>query len=162
MAEAAKLSELLSEQDILLDAEIDTKPALLALAAERLAAATGLESGKILAALTDREKLGSTAINRGVAVPHAGLDALTKPAALFLRLAHPIEFEASDKNPVDLAFVMIWPNEKRKGLFATLSGLCWSLREEAFLRDLRDASDPAEMQSLLAQSEDEAASRKGN
>ncbi|MGE0627049.1 MAG: PTS sugar transporter subunit IIA [Hyphomicrobiaceae bacterium] len=149
MADAVKLTELLHDQDILLNVQISSKSAVLALAAERLAQTTGLESAAILKALTDREKLGSTAISRGIAVPHAGVDSLAKSAAVFLRLARPIDFEAPDHDPVDLVFVTIWPSDMRNEMLATLGQLCRSLREPPLLQEFRTAADAAQTRSLL-------------
>lgn len=155
MAEAMSLATILDDEDVLLDAPIDTKAALLAAAAEHLGQTTGVASDVLLKSLADREKLGSTAINHGIAVPHAGIDTLAAPAAVFIRLAQPIEFGASDNNPVDLVFVLVWPSEKRSGLLATLGRLCRTLRAEALLQDVRSAASRAEVRSLL----DEAAAR---
>lgn len=149
MAEAISLATILRDDDVLLESPVDSKAALLAAAAEHLGRATGLESEIILKALTDREKLGSTAVGHGTAVPHAGIDGLAAPAGVVFRLAEPIGFEASDNNPVDLVFVLIWPSDKRSGLLATLGGLCRKLRAEALLQSIRKASDGAEIRQAL-------------
>jgi PTS system nitrogen regulatory IIA component len=149
MAEAISLATILRDDDVLLESPIDSKTALLTAAAEHLAQTTGTESDVILKALVDREKLGSTAIGRGIAVPHAGIEGLATPASVVFRLARPIDFEASDSNPVDLVFVLIWPSDKRSGLLATLGGLCRTLRAEALLRDIRNAADSAEIRHIV-------------
>lgn len=159
MPDAINFTAVLREEDVLLDAQIATKAELLAAAAEHLAQATGVANEVIQKALTDREKLGSTAINHGIAVPHAGIDALASPAAVLFRLARPIDFEASDNNPVDLVFVLIWPKDKRSGLLGTLGGLCKTLRGTPLLQELRSASSPAEVRSLLDQGAIEATPR---
>lgn len=159
MAEAINLAVVLRDDDVLLESSIASKTALLAAAAEHLERATGVASETILKALADREKLGSTAINRGIAVPHAGLDGLAAPAGVVFQLARPIEFGASDNNPVDLVFVLIWPSDKRSGLLATLGGLCRTLRAEPLLRDIRKASSRAEVRQLLEEAAAEATPR---
>ena len=80
MAEAISLAKILRDDDVLLESSIDSKAALLAAAAEHLGRTTGIASESILKALADREKLGSTAISRGIAVPHAGIDGLAAPS----------------------------------------------------------------------------------
>lgn len=154
MAEAVSLTAILGDDDILLDAPAASKAALLAAAAEHIGRTTGLASEVVLKALTSRETLGSTAINNGIAVPHAGIDDLRAPAGAFFRLAQSIEFEASDSSPVDLVFVLVWPSDKRSGLLATLGELCRTLREETLRQELREASSRAEVRQIL----DEAAS----
>ncbi len=159
MVEAMNLATILHEEDVLLDSSVDTKAALFAAAAEHLSRTTGVASEDLLKALADREKLGSTAIGRGIAVPHAGIDGLSTPAAVIFRLARPIEFEASDNNPVDLVLVLVWPSDKRSGLLATLGAVCRTLRAETLLRDVRKASSRAEVRQMLDEADGQATSR---
>lgn len=159
MAEAMSLVAILQDADVLLEPSIDSKEALLSAAAAHLSQKTGIASDVIEDALVDREKLGSTAIGQGIAVPHAGIDGLAAPAGVVFRLASAIEFEASDNNPVDLVFVLVWPDEKRSGLLATLGGLCRSLRVGALLQDIRKASSRAEILQLLDEADAEATPR---
>ncbi len=159
MVEPVELTTILDDEDVLLDSPIDTRTALLAAAADHLGRATGVAGEVILKALSDREALGSTAINHGVAVPHAGLDALPRPAAVFFRLARPIDFDAPDNNPVDLVFVAIWPSDQRSGLLATLGSLCRTLREAPARQALRAATSRKEIRSLLDRSAAQTARR---
>ena len=159
MVEPTKFTAFLRIEDVLLDPQVESKAALLAAAADHLAQATGVASEDILKALTDREALGSTAIDHGIAVPHAGMAALPAPAAVFFRLAHPIDFEASDDTPVDLVFVVIWPKDNRSGLLAALGGLSRSLREAPLRQGLRNASSQTEVRSLLDRSATQATPR---
>jgi len=149
MALATSLAAILRDEDVVLDSPIGNKAALFVTAAERLSQSTGIASEILQKALEDREKLGSTAINRGIAVPHAGIEGLAAPAAVFYRLPKAIEFGASDNNPVDLVFVFVWPSDKTSGLLATLGGLCRTLRTETLVDELRDAPDRAEIRSLF-------------
>lgn len=159
MVEPTKFSALLRNEDVLLDPPIETKPALLAAAAEHFSQATGVASENILKALSDREALGSTAIEHGIAVPHAGMAALPAPAAVFFRLAQPIDFDAPDGAPVDLVFVVIWPSENRSGLLTALGGLCKKLREASLRQALRNATSQTEVRSLLERSTTQATPR---
>ncbi|HWV80985.1 MAG TPA: PTS sugar transporter subunit IIA [Hyphomicrobiaceae bacterium] len=153
MPEAVNLATILGDDDVLLESPVESKMALFTAAAAHLGRSTGIASDDILKALVDREKLGSTAINRGIAVPHAGIDGLAAPAGVVFRLAQPIGFEASDNNPVDLVFALIWPSDKRSGLLATLGGLCRALRAETLPQNIRTATNSAEIRKAL----DEAA-----
>ncbi len=156
MVEPTSLATILRDEDVLLDSPLGTKAALLAAAAEHLGRSTGVASDILLKALTDREKLGSTAIGRGTAVPHARMDGLTTPAAVFFRLVQPIPFQASDNNPVDLVFVVVWPSDKRSGLLVTLGALSRTLRAESLLQEIRRTSSPAKIRQLLGQSPPQA------
>ena len=151
MTPPLSITALLHDGDILLDPPLDAKSALLAMAAVHLGRTTGTPSETLLKALANREELGSTAINHGVAVPHASIDGLPAPAAVMFRLERPIEFGAPDQDPVDLVFVLIWPSSKRSGLLASLGGLCGALRNPSLLQALRSANGPAEVRSLLDQ-----------
>jgi PTS system nitrogen regulatory IIA component len=150
MAEAVNLADLLQDSDILLNADPASKADLFALAASHLQHTTGLGHETIAKALAEREKLGSTGIGRGVAVPHAGIKELARPASVVLRLSQPMEFESPDNDPVDLVFVLVWPNERRSGLLATLGGLCTSLREKTVLQALRGAATSVDIRKTLA------------
>ena len=156
MIEPTRLATILRDDDVLLDSPFHTKAALLAAAAEHLGRSTSLAADILLKALTDREKLGSTAIGRGTAVPHARIDGLAAPAAAFFRLVQPIAFEASDNNPVDLVLVVVWPSDKRSGLLVTLGALCRTLRAEPLLQEIRRASSRDKVRQLLGQTSPQA------
>jgi PTS system nitrogen regulatory IIA component len=159
MPEAVSLARILHGDDVLLDSPVETKSALLAAAAAHLGRTTGVASDVLLKALADRETLGSTAINHGIAVPHAGIDGLAAPRAVVFRLAQPIEFEAADSIRVDLVFVLVWPSDKRSGLLATLGRLCRTLRAETVPRAVRKASSGGEVRQILDNADGQATSR---
>ncbi len=149
MVEPTRLATILRDDDVLLDSPLRTKAALLAAAAVHLGRSTGIADHVLLKALTDREKLGSTAIGRGTAVPHARMDGLVAPAAVFFRLLQPIRFEASDNEPVDLVLVVVWPSDRKSGLLVTLGALCRTLRADPLLQEIRRASSREKVRQLL-------------
>lgn len=155
MADSQFLTAILQEEDVHLDFPVETKNELLAAAAEHLGRTTSMPISTLLAALEDREKLGSTAIEHGIAVPHALIDSLAAPAVAFFRLTKPIEFEAADHAPVDLVFVLVWPSGARGELLSALGSLCRSLRVETVRQQIRKASSGAEVRRVL----DEAAAQ---
>jgi PTS system nitrogen regulatory IIA component len=116
------------------------KKSLLELLAEQAAPHVGRPKEEILAALEAREKLGSTALGRGVALPHAQLRGGIAPFILFARLEHPVDFEARDEEPVDLVFLILWPAEDAKGHIKAISEICRPLRDAEHLRQLRVAT----------------------
>ena len=95
---------------------------LAGLAGQRL----GLDSAAILAGLSERERLSSTGLGQGVAIPHGKIEGLTRIYGLFVRLAEPIDYKALDKQPVDLVFLLLSPPEAGaehlKALAAVLMG----------------------------------------
>ena len=144
------ITEHLSAADVILDLGATTKAAVLqrmaAAAAERL----GRPEAEVLDALQARERLGSTALGRGVALPHARLAGDLRPVVLFGRLSRPVQFEARDEEPVDLVILVLWPETSPEGFLPMLAETCRSLREPQTLRRLRAATTPEEVLSLLA------------
>ncbi|BAI75412.1 nitrogen regulatory protein (plasmid) [Azospirillum sp. B510] len=151
------ITELFSATDVILDAAPGTKAALL----DRLAAEAAVRSGRsapeILEALLAREKIGSTALGRGVALPHTELAGLAAPVVLFARLQRAIDFDARDDEPVDLVFLALWPASNRKGLLAAMAEICGGLRDPQSLRRLRGAKTPEDAAQIILQSVDQDA-----
>lgn len=119
--------------------------ALAAEAAQRLDAPVEA----LLSALRARERLGPTALGRGVALPHARLAADHPPLLLLARLARPVDWEARDGEGVDLILLVLWPEAEAERFLPTLAELCRVLREARVLRDLRAAATPEEAAALI-------------
>jgi PTS system nitrogen regulatory IIA component len=139
----------LSEPDVLLDVRATSKRAVLQLLAAEAAGRLGRPAQEILDALQAREDLGSTALGRGVALPHARLDGDIPPVAIFARLRRAVDFEARDEEPVDLVILVLWPEAAPEGFLPALSNTCRALREPQVLRRLRQATTAKEIVSLL-------------
>jgi len=135
--------------DGVLDLSAPSKSALLQILAAEAAARLGRPEEEVLSALQAREALGSTALGRGIALPHARLDGIEAPVALLARLRKPVEFEAKDGEPVDLVFLVIWPTEATEGFLPALSDICRVLREPQVPRQLRQAKSPQEALDML-------------
>jgi nitrogen PTS system EIIA component len=120
--------------------------------AGRAAAALSLEPSILLIPLQAREALGSTGLGKGFALPHARLEPLPSRFALFAQLARPIDFAAIDGHPVDLVILLLTPADMGSEHLATLAALSRPLRDERFLRRLRQAADPQEVHRLLSNS----------
>ncbi|EFH11422.1 PTS sugar transporter subunit IIA, partial [Teichococcus cervicalis] len=101
------INDLFPGEDSILSLAPADKAELLALLAEQAAERIGRPQREVLEALTARERLGSTALGRGVGLPHARLEGLAAPLALLARLQRPIEFDARDGDPVDLVFLVL-------------------------------------------------------
>ncbi len=144
------ITDHLSATDVILDLGATTKAAALQLLAAEAADRLGRPEAEVFEALQARERLGSTALGRGVALPHARMEGDAAPVALFARLRRPVEFDARDEEPVDLVILVLWPEASPEGFLPMLAQTCRSLREPQILRRLRAAATPEEVVALLA------------
>ncbi|WP_188261724.1 PTS sugar transporter subunit IIA [Azospirillum tabaci] len=145
------ISDLLSAHNVILDAGPANKETLLDLLATEAASRIGTPKEDILKALQAREHIGSTALGKGVALPHTELRGTESPLVLFARLRKPIDFEARDDEPVDLFFLVLWPTATRKGLLPVMGEICQALRDPQSLRRLRQAETPDAVVQLVRQ-----------
>ena len=142
-------ANLFPAQDDILSLAPANKTELLQVLAAEAARRLGRPQEEILDALQARERLGSTALGRGIAMPHTRMDSLDAPLAILARLQQPIDFDARDGEPVDLVFMVLWPEASSEGFLPALSGICRALRDEDLPRQLRQAKNAREALSLL-------------
>ncbi|MDR7194098.1 PTS sugar transporter subunit IIA [Luteimonas terrae] len=142
-------SDLLSADRIVMLVAPGSRDVVLDSAARLLAGNSPTLTPLLGHALREREQLGSTGIGRGVAIPHARSTAFREPRAAFLRLSHPIDFNAADGQPVDLVFAMCVPDHQVEQHLQTLAGLVEHFSSADFRDDLRSARDLARLRSLL-------------
>ena len=128
---------------------ISKKQALQELAA-RAAALTGQNERAILEVLMQREKLGSTAVGNGIAIPHGKLPKLDKLFGLFARLGRPIDFEALDGQPVDLIFLLLAPEGAGADHLKALARVARLLRDPNVAHKLRASQDAEALYAVLA------------
>ncbi len=126
----------------------DKKQAFQALA-EKAADIAGLASRDVYETLLQRERLGSTGVGRGIAIPHGRLAQLQKIFCVFARLEHPIDFEAPDEEPVDLVFLLLAPELAGADHLKALARISRLLREPKTTDKLRGAHDRAALYSVL-------------
>jgi PTS system nitrogen regulatory IIA component len=122
---------------------------LLEMLSAEAAVRLGRRKDEILEALQARERLGSTALGRGVAMPHTRLKALEAPLAILGRLTRAIDLDARDGEPVDLVFLVLWPEDASEGFLPALSSICRVLRDNQLPRQLRQARSAAEALAML-------------
>ncbi|MGX9963395.1 PTS sugar transporter subunit IIA [Roseomonas sp. F4] len=146
-----RATDLLSADHILLDLASPNRKALLQTLAAEAARRLGRDEQEVLAALLARERLGTTALGRGVALPHARLPGEDPPLMIFARLQRSVDFEARDEEPVDLVFAVLWPESQPEGFLPALSELCRPLRDPHFLQKLRRVGTAEEASALLRQ-----------
>src|SRR5262245_10708270 len=102
-----ELGDLLTPEGVIPSLKAKTKKEVLQELAEKAANATGLATRDVLETLLQRERLGSTGVGRGIAIPHGRIAALKSIYCLFARLETPIDFDALDNEPVDLIFLLL-------------------------------------------------------
>jgi PTS system nitrogen regulatory IIA component len=130
------------------------KAAALALLAELAAAKTGYQPTVVRDALKERERLGSTGIGRGVALPHIRLIGLDRMVGFFVQLTQPIDFQAIDGKPVDLMFLLLSPCQTTRDNAAAqhvqaLASITRLLRENGTCDQLRTASETGTICRIL-------------
>ncbi|MGX7951190.1 PTS sugar transporter subunit IIA [Tsuneonella sp. HG249] len=130
------------------------KPAILAALAERFAKVYSLDRGLVLEGLEEREALGSTGFGRGIALPHARLDGLSRPVAALLKLSRPVEFGAADRMPVDIAIGLLSPTNAGTTHLHALAALSRMVRDVDMHRALTQASDTETLYALLTNASD--------
>jgi len=145
------LSELIEEGAILPALRSHSKKQILQDLSERAGQMTGLEGREIFETVLARERLGSTGIGNGIAIPHGKLAALPRIRGVFGRLVKPVDFEALDDQPVDLVFLLIAPETAGADHLKALSKIARMLRHPQTVRDLRASRDAASIHHLMTQ-----------
>ena len=102
-------------------------------------------------AMLARERLGSTGIGNGIALPHGRMDSTDKVVAVMVRLSQPIDFDALDNQPVDLLFALFVPSEQCQAHLATLAAVARTLSDKQTLKRLRQAGDDSELYRILTE-----------
>lgn len=144
-----ELAHLLPEENILLDIDVSGKKQALEYLSSCLAGQLKTDPLALLDALTEREKLGSTGVGGGVALPHARLKKIDRIHCLFARTARPIDFEATDGNGVRLIFMLLVPEEAGADYLQALSCLTQAVRSDDFRERLLSAQTAQEAHALF-------------
>lgn len=92
-------------------------------------------------ALVARERLGTTGLGEGIAIPHCRCQACPKPIGLFIRLAEPVDYDAVDRKPVDLVFALIVPEGENQEHLEILQALAERFHSKSLLEKIRSVSD---------------------
>lgn len=148
------LSDIISVDAVEAGFPAVNKKALFQHLAAGAARTTGLPTRTILAGLNAREKLGSTGFGAGTAIPHAKLDGLPGVRGHFLRLSTPIDYQAVDRLPVDLVFLLLSPPDAGVEHLKALASISRTLRDRPFLAKLRGARSKDALYALLVGEEE--------
>ncbi len=145
------LRDLVTPDAILPSLKATSKKQALQAIAEKAASLTGLSEQEICETLQKREKLGSTGVGNGIAIPHGKLPELERIFGLFARLPKPIDFESLDEQPVDLIFLLLAPEGAGADHLKALAHVARLFREPSVLVKLRATDDPAALYSVLTE-----------
>ena len=143
------IADLLTPRGVIAHLRVGNKKAALQETAKRAAALTGVVERQIYDALLERERLGSTGIGHGIALPHAKLAELPHLCGVFARLERPIAFEAVDDQPVDLLFALLAPTEAGAEHLRALARVSRLLRDRAVCQKLRGTDNGDALFALL-------------
>jgi nitrogen PTS system EIIA component len=147
------LSDLISPDSVVSSLKAKTKKQLLQDLSARAARLTGLQERDIFDVLLQRERLGSTGLGHGIAIPHGKLAGLKRIVGIFARLAEPIEFDAVDGAPVDIVFLLLAPEGAGADHLKALARISRLLREGSAVEKLRASKDAAALYAVLTENE---------
>ncbi|HVZ91610.1 MAG TPA: PTS IIA-like nitrogen regulatory protein PtsN [Rhizomicrobium sp.] len=145
------ISDLLSPDAVIASSKAKNKKQLLQELAARAAALTGLAESKISEALIERERLGSTGVGQGIAIPHCRLAEIKAIVGVFARLEAAIDYDAVDKQPVDLVFMLLAPEAAGADHLKALARVSRLLRNQQTCEKLRAATKSEALYAILTE-----------
>lgn len=146
-----KLSEILSTERVTGGLTFTSKKKALEELAKLLAkGAPGVDPADIMVSLSNREKLGSTGLGHGVAIPHGRMAGVDGSVGAFMRLKNALDYDAHDGTPVDLVFGLLVPQNATETHLKHLAAIAEMFSDEAFCKQLRGAADDAAVYGLLS------------
>lgn len=150
-----KLSEILAPNCIRLDADATSKKRVLESASQLIADTDeNLSPRQVFECLFAREKLGSTGLGHGVAIPHGRLAGLDKTIGVFLKLPKGVDFDAPDNEPVDLVFALLVPEESTDEHLQVLADIAGYFNSQGSRDALRAKISPEKARELLCRADD--------
>lgn len=150
------LTPLLPASNVILDLDVTSKKRVFEHAGLLFEQSLGIGRAKIFDALLARERLGSTGLGHGVAIPHGRISGLKTAVAAFIRTKTPIAFEAPDGNPVNLIFVLLVPEKATDRHLQILSELAQMFSDRNIRASLGDAPDATAAQEIIVKWEPNA------
>jgi PTS system nitrogen regulatory IIA component len=145
------VDDLISPESVLPAVRTSSKKRLLEVISKALARDDdSLDSREIFESLCARERLGSTGLGNGVAIPHGRVAGSSRVQAVFIRLARPLAFDAVDGKPVDLLFALAVPEHCTSDHLKLLSEIAEKFSDKELLENLRRTEDAAELARLLS------------
>ena len=154
------VGRLLNPAHVLVDLPASSKKRLFEQAGLLFENLDGIAKNVVFESLFAREKLGSTGLGQGVAIPHGRIKGLKEALGAFVRLAQPVPFDAPDGNPVSLVFVLLVPEKATEKHLQILSELAQMFSDKALREALARAPDAAALYELIAAWQPDAAGQR--
>ncbi|WP_332065247.1 PTS IIA-like nitrogen regulatory protein PtsN [Bartonella sp. CB189] len=145
------LRELISPEAVMPALRASSKKQVLQILAEKAAELTGLNERVIFDIVFQREKLGSTGLGCGIAIPHGKLPDISQIIGIFARLESPVDFEALDDEPIDIVFLLLAPENAGADHLKALSQIARVLGHSDVVQKLRNTHDANTLYTLLIQ-----------
>jgi PTS system nitrogen regulatory IIA component len=152
-----EIRDLLQPESVVADLKAANKKQLLQELAKCAARVTGVNDRKIFETLLERERLGSTGVGSGIAIPHGKLPDFKRLYGVFARLERPVEFDSIDEQPVDLIFLLLAPEGAGADHLKALARVSRLLRDTSMCEKLRGTDTADGLYMVLTQSEAQAA-----
>ena len=147
------LSDLIEVPAILPALKANSKKQLLQLLAERAGSITGIPEREIFDTILQRERLGSTGVGNGIAIPHGKLPGVKRITGVFARLDQPVDFDALDDQPADLIFLLLAPEGAGADHLKALSRIARVLRDGETVAKIRVTRDASAIHALLSETQ---------
>jgi nitrogen PTS system EIIA component len=147
------LSDFISSDSVVASLKVKTKKQLLQELSARAARLTGLQERDIFDVLLQRERLGSTGLGQGIAIPHGKIAGLKRIVGIFARLAEPVDFDAIDGQAVDIVFLLLAPEGAGADHLKALARISRLLREGSAVDKLRASRDASALYAVLTEEE---------
>ncbi len=152
-----EINDLLVPDGVIADLKATSKKQALQDLARRAADVSGLHERVVYDVLMERERLGTTGVGNGIAIPHGKLPKLERLYGLFARLEQPIDFHAIDERPVDLIFVLLAPESAGADHLKALASISRLLRDKTVCDKLRGTDSAEALWAILTESEEDRA-----
>ncbi|MGO4438654.1 PTS IIA-like nitrogen regulatory protein PtsN [Rhizobium sp. RAF56] len=143
------LADLLQQDAIIPALRVNSKKQLLQELAAKASKLTGLPEREVFDVILQRERLGSTGVGNGIAIPHGKLDSVKSIIGIFARLDQPVDFEALDDQPVDLVFLLLAPEGAGADHLKALSRIARVLRDQDLVAKLRATDSSSAIYAFL-------------
>lgn len=145
------LDSLIDRQSVLSNLKAPNKKQLLHELSQAMAARVAIDHRVIFETLLKREKLGSTGIGQGIAIPHGKVPSIARVYGLFARLSQPLDFDSVDGQPVDLVFVLLAPEHAGADHLKALARISRLLRDPGVVAKLRGTDDAEGLYAILTE-----------
>ncbi len=144
-----EIADLITPRSVVAQLRATNKKQALQELAKRAAVITGIQERTIYDVLIERERLGTTGIGMGIAIPHGRLPGLDKLCGIFARLDRPVAFDAIDDQPIDLIFLLLAPESAGADHLKALARVSRLLRDRTVCEKLRGTDNADALYALL-------------